>query len=427
MEKRRKEKAKNRQKISKKRYKLNKKAIAAISFVTLVIAGYCIYKVVELVQNPTNVFSVEQGKIYQEEAAIGYIIREETVVKGNNYKNGMVQIKTEGERVAKNEAIFRYYSSGEDNLKKKIADLDAKIDEAVAGQKEIFPSDIKAIEKQIEEKIASLVNVNNMQTIRETKKEISNGITKKAKIVGEYSPSGSYLKKLIDERSKYEKQLNSGVEDLKAPISGVVSYKVDGYEEILSPSNFSNLSKETLKKLDIKTGQVVADSTESGKIINNFGCYIACVLDSVQAKEAKLGATVKLRLPNNSEVTSSIEYISHEDDDTILVLKISEQVQELVSYRKISFDIIWWSHSGKKVPNGAIGREQKGDNEICYVIRTRAGYQDKIWVKVMKQNDRYSIVENYTNVELQELGYSTEEIKGRKTLTLYDEILKKPE
>ena len=81
----------------------------------------------------------------------------------------------------------------------------------------------------------------------------------------------------------------------------------------------------------------------------------------------------------------------------------------------------------KKCLMELFGREQKGEQEVCYVIRTRAGYQDKIWVKVMKQNERYSIVENYTNVELQELGYSTEEIKGRKTLTLYDEILKKPE
>ncbi|MCI9087482.1 MAG: hypothetical protein HFJ32_02855 [Clostridia bacterium] len=411
----------------KRKYKLNKKMMIAISIVVLIILGYCLYKVVALVQNPTNTFSVEQGKIYQEEEATGYIIREETVVKGNNYKNGMVQIKTEGERVAKNEPIFRYYSSGEENLKKKIAELDSKIDEAMAGEKELFTSDIKAIEKQIEETIASLVGVNNMQTIREAKKEISNGITKKAKIAGDYSPAGSYLKKLINERKKYENQLNSGTEHLKAPISGVVSYKVDGYEEILSPSNFNNLSKETLKKLNIKTGQVVADSTESGKIINNFECYIACILNSEQAKEAKLSSSVKIRLPNNAEVLSTIEYISHEDDDTILVLKLSEQVQELVSYRKISFDIIWWSHSGKKVPISAIGKEQKGDNEIYYVVRTRAGYQDKILVKVTKQNEKYSIVENYTNAELLELGYSAEELKSRKTLTLYDEILKKPE
>ena len=408
-----------------KTLKENKK-ILLICLLIIILAVYCIYKVVVFIQNPTDTFTVEQGKIYQEESNTGYIIREETVIKGSNYKNGMVQIKTEGERVAKDEAIFRYYSNDEESLIKKISELDSKIDEAMNGETDLFTSDIKALEKQIEENILSLVKNNNMQTITETKKEINNSITKKAKIAGELSPSGSYLKKLIDERSKYENQLNEGAEYLKSPISGVVSYKVDGYEEILTPDNFSNLTKETLKDIDISTGQVVADSEESGKIINNFECYVACILDSEQAKNAKIGDIVTLRLPNDAEVSASIEYISNEDDDVILVFEITQQVQELVSYRKISFDIVWWSYSGKKIPNTAIGTEQKGDNDINYVIRTRGGYQDKILIKIMKQNDKYSVVENYTNAELQELGYSTEEIYGRKTLTLYDEILKNP-
>ncbi len=398
-----------------------------LAYILIVVAViYCFYKVFVLIQNPTDTFTVEQGKIYQEEANTGYIIREETVVKGSNYKNGMSQIKTEGERVAKNEAIFRYYSNNEENLVKKIAELDEKIDEAMNGQTELLSSDIKSLEKQIDEQILLLREVNSIQTIKETKKELNDNITKKAKIAGELSPSGSYLKKLIDERSEYENSLNEGAEYLTAPISGVVSYKVDGYEEILSPDNFSNLTKDTLKNIDTKTGQIVADSKESGKIINNFECYIACVLNSEQAKDAEVGDIVELRLPNNAEVSATIEYISNEDDDIIIVFKLTEQVQELVSYRKISFDIIWWSYSGKKVPNSAIGTEKKGDNEISYVVRTRAGYQDKILIKIKKQNDKYSIVENYTNAELQELGYSAEEIYGRSTLTLYDEILKNP-
>jgi thymidine phosphorylase len=39
---------------------------------------------------------------------------------GTHYQNGIVQIKTEGERVAKGETIFRYYSNDEENLKKQI-------------------------------------------------------------------------------------------------------------------------------------------------------------------------------------------------------------------------------------------------------------------------------------------------------------------
>ena len=39
---------------------------------------------IKLVKNPTNTFIVTNGKISQEESEIGYIVREETVVKGKN-------------------------------------------------------------------------------------------------------------------------------------------------------------------------------------------------------------------------------------------------------------------------------------------------------------------------------------------------------
>ena len=110
----------------------------------------------------------------------------------------------------------------------------------------------------------------------------------------------------------------------------------------------------------------------------------------------------------------------------MITFKIDKQVQELISYRKISFTIIWWSDSGKKIPNTAIGTETKGENELHYVVRTRAGYQDKIWIKIKRQNDKYAIVENYTRTELEELGFTDEEIQNAISLTLYDEILKKP-
>lgn len=398
-----------------------------MALLLVIVIIYVIYRVIVFIQNPADTFSVEQGKIYQEEKATGYVIREETIVKGSNYKNGMEQIKTEGERVAKGDPIFRYYSTGEEDLIQKIQDLDVKIEEAMEKEESLFPADIKALENQIESYIFSLRQVNDVQSIQEIKKEINNCITKKAQIAGELSPAGSYLKKLINERKEYENQLNEGAEYLNAPISGVVSYKVDGYEEVLTPSDFTKLTTEFLEELPLKTGQIVADSKESAKIINNFKCYIACSLDSEQAKSAKVGDTVSLRLSNGMQTSSKIASITEEEKGTvIIVFETTEQVQSLISYRKISLDIIWWSDSGKKVPNEAIGIETKGENEVSYVIRTRAGYQDKIWIKVLRRNDKYAIVDNYTRDELKELGYSDEEIAGRSTLTLYDEILKNP-
>ena len=74
----------------------------------LAIFSYFIYVIYLLVRQPTDIFTVEEGKLYLEETDVGYVIRDEVVVKGNQYKNGMEQIKNEGEKVAKNENIFRY-------------------------------------------------------------------------------------------------------------------------------------------------------------------------------------------------------------------------------------------------------------------------------------------------------------------------------
>ena len=91
-----------------------------IMLILLCIMAYIIYLVVNLFRNPTDTVYVEMGQIQEEETGIGYIVRDETVLKGENYKNGIEQIKTEGEKVAKGESVFRYYSNNEDNLAEKI-------------------------------------------------------------------------------------------------------------------------------------------------------------------------------------------------------------------------------------------------------------------------------------------------------------------
>lgn len=401
--------------------KKHKRKILMLALVCIVI--YIIYVVVQLIKDPTDTVYVEMGQIQEEEMAVGYIIRDETVIKGDNYKNGIEQIKTEGEKVAKGEAIFRYYSNNEQNLVEKIAELDEKIDEAMAESDNLPSADTRALEEQIDSKIDQLYEESDLKVIQDRKQEILNNMTRKAKLTGELSPAGSYLQKLIDERSEYEKQLNSGEEQLTATESGLVSYRVDGYEEILTPEDFGKYTKEFLNDLNLKTGQIIPTSNESGKIIDNYYCYIVCVLDSDYARESEVGDEVKLRLPSGNEIEASIEYKTIEDDDYIITLKIEKGVEELISYRKISFSIIWWSASGLKVPNQAISTEEKAGNEISYVTRTRIGYEDKIIVKILKQNSRYAIVTKYTSEELKELGYTSQEILSMPNIAIYDEIL----
>ena len=336
----------------------------------------------------------------------------------------MEQIKTEGEKTAKEDSVYRYYSQDEEKLKTQISELDSQIQEALKGQTEIFSSDIKMIENQLDEKVELLNKTTDISKIVEYKKQINDLISKKAKLTGESSSAGSYLKQLYDQRTKLEQQLNSGAEYIKAPKSGIVSYKVDGLEEILTPNNFSTLNKQFLESLKLKTGQLISTNSECGKIIDSSKCYIATIASSEEAKNAKLEDKVNIRLSNNKIIEANINYISQENEDEILlILEIDKEISELANYRKISFDLIWWSTTGLKVPNQAIVEE----NGLNYVVRNRAGYLNKILVKVTKKTDKYSIVTNYETKELQELGFTKSEISSMKTITIYDEILLRPD
>ena len=400
--------------------KIRKGRVFAVVLILALVFIYAVYLVAKLVQNPTNTFMVTNGKISQEESDIGYIIREETVVKGQNYKNGMVKIKNEGEKVAKGDSVFRYYSSGEEELKNKIAELDVEIQSLMQNEKSSFPSDVKLLESQIEKELDSIYGVNNAQKIQEYKKNINSYITKKAKIS---SPSNSRLKELLSQREEYENRLTSDSENVDAPESGIVSYRVDGLENVLTTGDFTKFNKKFLQDLKLKTGQTVANSEEVGKIINNYQCYIIFNSNTSEAKSSKVGDTIKIRIQNSDTIKASVENIIDEDDESrTITVKITDDVEKLIAYRKISFDIIWWDAEGFRIPNEAI----KEENGLSYVVRNRNGYYNKMLVKILKQNAEYCIVRQYKTEELEDLGFTSSQIYSMKNIALYDEIVLNP-
>lgn len=355
---------------------------------------------------------------------LGYVIRDEVIAKGNNQNKGMVQIKTEGEKVSKDSQIFRYISENEDEINSKIDELNIKIQDALVGQNDLFSSDIKAIENQIDNKIDGLNKKNNIQTISEYKKDIDTYITKKSKIAGELSKSGSYIKELIEERESYQKKLRDNSQYIIAPMSGVVSYRVDDLEEVLTPNNFENLNKDMLEKFNLQTGQIVTTSSNKGKIINNYECYICTILDSEEAKKSEVGDKVTLRLSTQDEIEAKISYIQKQDSKSVLIVfRIGDCVEKLIDYRKISFDVIWWRYEGLKIPKSAIIY----DNGLSYVVRTRGGYKDKILVKILRENENYCIIGSFSNDDLKNLGFNTNEIINMKKISIYDEILINPQ
>lgn len=389
-----------------------------IIILLLLIATYMIYTVSLLIINPTDTYIIKKETLSKEDSSVGYIIRDEEVIRGQNYENGIYAIATEGEKVSKSESIFRYYSDNEKEISENINQLNHQIQTLLEKEKNIPSADIKAIENQTEEKIEKLRNLNNYQEILEYKNNIDNLITKKIKFIGD-STENKEIKSLINQRNSYEDKLKNGSEYITSTMSGIVSYKVDGLEEEFSKENFDKMTEQYFNEKELKTGQIIATSNECGKVIDNFQCYIAVIMDSDSAMKANIGNKVKIRTSNKKETNAEIIKINEESGKRTIIFKLNEMNEELINHRKIAIDVIWWSESGLKVPNQALIEE----DGKCYVLRNKSGSKAKILVNVKMKTDKFSIISTYSATELKELGYDENYIKNYKKINNYDEII----
>lgn len=386
---------------------------------TIILIVYLIYNTVRLINSPTDTFVVENGILDSSETVDAVVIRDEQILQGNNYMNGMEKVITEGKRAAKGEAVFRYYVNGQETIKKEIEELDKKIAEAQKNENTIYPTDVQVLKNRIKNLEEKIYETNNIEEIQNYKKEIEEHTLKISTIIGDLSPAGSYLKDLINQKNTYLKKITEDAEEIKTVESGTVSYRIDNLETILTTSDFNYLNKKFLNDLNLKSGELIESSNEKGKVITQFYCYLAIEMNSDSAMNAKVGDKVKIRYDVDNSITSEIVHINEEEKSRVIIFKIKDLPEKMINYRKISVDIIWWEYSGLKVPSSAIITE----NNRAYVERNRAGYNAKVLVKILKQNDSYCIVGNYTTLELQDLGYSYDEIKNMYSIKQYDKII----
>lgn len=413
----------------KKKSKKNEKVKKQIkdTFILTIIISVCIigvFEIFSLISSPTKTIIVRKSTISYEESKVGYVIRDEYIIDDENENKIIKPIKNEGERVSANHPVYKYYNENEEQISKEIDELNNKIQTALLEQKDLFPSDVKAIEGQIEKQLEKIKNENNMQNILEIKNNIAEYTLKKAKIAGSLSAAGSYINDLIAQRNSKEEELANGTEYIKSPTSGIVSYRIDGLETMLTVENLDKLTIKDLNDLNLKTGQIVSKSSNKAKIINNFKCYIAVGFDKKLRDNISEGKKATIRLANQEEVKAEVYKIKEDGNQVLIIFKITDDVEKIISYRKISLDVIWWSYTGLMVPKSSVLYE----NSTSYVYRKKNNnITEKILVKVVKENDSYCIIDNYDSEELIEMGFTSEQIKDSKTVKLYDEIIVNPE
>lgn len=403
-------------KLDKIKEKKSKKIIKIVIIAIILI--YIVGMTIMYATNPVKKVTVIQGEIADEQVFEGYIIRDETILS-TNMVSDVVLTKPEGSRVAKSEIVGNYVSKTKKEMENKIKELDDKIQSAMENQSNLPLADTKKIEAEIEKVITKMSNTNERQAILQYKKEIDGLTEKKAKMIGELSPSGSYINQLIKERNKYEKELNESTDYIKTNISGVVSTRIDDLENVLTSKSIKDVTYEQLENLGLRTDEIIPNNTKSIKIIDNYFCYIVVNIKDEHKDTIEVGDKIQIRLNYGelTKTTAEIVNIKDEGQTKTVVLKITRNVEELIRYRKISFDIIWWEQQGLKIPNVAV----KGQGNNATVTLLKYGIEYEVRVKIKAQNEDYAIITDLSASDLEELNLSSNDVK--RSITIYDELV----
>lgn len=171
------------------------------------------------------------------------------------------------------------------------------------------------------------------------------------KVVDDYS---SY-RQIQDNIKLYESDLRRNGSFYKTPVSGVISYTFDGFEEY----NLTNYSPAILRKEvvvnDLTSKKEIEENTPIFKIIDNYTYYIYTEVDSIFEYYAKEGQYVEAFFPSkNTTIAIKVKKLSFDNGKIYALFELDRYFDLFFTDRDITFNIIYKEYNGIKIQNSAI-------------------------------------------------------------------------
>jgi len=370
---------------------------------------------------------VRNGIIEESINADAVIIRNEELLKPAATGGRLVPEIEEGEKTPAFSHIATILGKDSLSILKEIEDINTKIIKArmeKAEKADFFSEDLVKLDKEIGEKVKYLIeacNTRDFEKLSEQRTEIGKIVEKKAEIVGE-STTDNYINNLNSQKKTLQSKLNKNTSKVISNISGIVSYAIDGYENLLTPESLPEITPALVESILSEKSELrntdtnIAAGDPPAKIIKGTDIYIAAVLDTEQAKEYKEGNNITIRINDvNIETTATITNVNDNGSGkTVVTVRTSRGTDILSNVRKVNVDFITKKEEGLKVPVRCLRNfSEDGKQADIMLIKFNVAYI--VRVDITCRNDEYAIVR------------TSEDNKSNFKLNLYDIYIINPD
>ena len=368
--------------------------------VTLALVLYFGVQAVNYFSDPLTTTLAYTYQVEESVSLSGWVVRQERLLEDSS--GGLLRLqREEGERVAVGGTVARVYADQASlDRQEEMEDLTARIAQLKYAKESAMNSEaVLRLDNQIITGILELrsaVAAGRLDTADASLSELRTFVLKR-----DYSYSGGedldiQLKQLEARLKTLQSQSIVTRKQVKAPVGGLYSAVVDGYETVLTPQTAAGMLPADLERIS----KAAAVSSRVGKLITGDTWYYVFSVPTESLGKMAEGQKVSLRFASSSAEDLEMRVVSIRTDENgqaAVLLSSKEKQSRVTLLRRQSADIIWNTIEGIRVPAAAIRVDSEGRTGIYCVVGMNARFKP---VEVLYTGgDGYTLVRGLSDTE----------------------------
>ena len=288
----------------------------------------------------------------------GYVVRREQVLADE--ASGLLRLqRSEGEKVGAGGTVALVYADQASlDRQREIDELSGRIEQLQFAQEASLGSEVSLkLDAQIMRSLLDYraeLAAGRLDNAEEHETELKSLVLKRDYTYSDTEDLSGQIAELQSQLKELKAQAASSVRAVKAPVSGVYSAVVDGYETVLTPGLLADMTPSQLNA-------VQADETltsQTGKLILGDSWYYAVTMSADQAKALRdSGGTMTLRFAKGVEQDQTVTLYAvgpEEQGRVVVTVRGAYNMAQVTLLRRQSAQLIWRTVAGIRVPNEAL-------------------------------------------------------------------------
>ncbi len=288
----------------------------------------------------------------------GYVVRREQVLADET--SGLLRLqRSEGEKVGAGGTVALVYADQTSlDRQREIDELSGRIEQLQFAQEASLGSEVSLkLDAQIMRSLLDYraeLAAGRLDNAEEHETELKSLVLKRDYTYSDTEDLSGQIAELQSQLKELKAQAASSVRAVKAPVSGVYSAVVDGYETVLTPGLLADMTPSQLNA-------VQADETltsQTGKLILGDSWYYAVTMSADQAKALRdSGGTMTLRFAKGVEQDQTVTLYAvgpEEQGRVVVTFRGAYNMAQVTLLRRQSAQLIWRTVAGIRVPNEAL-------------------------------------------------------------------------